>query len=276
MVVDCLIFKIRKMKINKIVNLFIVSLVLVFSACEPIVDQESLKNTTDVAGVELVATQSTPGGNEITIDMVTPGITGYWDYNLGKALTNKITFIYPIPGTATFSFTGTLGAEFFTKTIDVQVDQLDHALDQDWYDLVSEDTEAGKTWVFDGTGGDGGLWWFMSANDNPDGAMGAWWNAGGTCCPPVDVNGKMHFDLNGAANFTHYSDASSSASEAGSFVLDVANKKLIVSGAKMLGADAGNANGVYSIVELTENRMVLYLNNSETYGTGWTFVFVPE
>jgi hypothetical protein len=263
------------MKINKIGSFIIASLMLLFVACEPIVDEQYLKNSTDVEGVELVATQSTVGGNEITLDMVTPGVTGYWNYNLGTALTNKITFIYPIPGTATFTFIGTLGAEFFTKTINVQVDQLDHALDQDWYDLVSENTAAGKTWVFDGVGGDNGLWWFMSAPGTPDNAWSVWWNAGGTCCPPSDAAGKMHFDLDGAANFTHYANASSSASEKGSFVLDVANRKLIVKGAKMLGHDAGNANGEYDIVELTEDKLVLYLSNSETYGTGWTFVFKP-
>lgn len=264
------------MKIHKKINLFLASLVLILVACEPNVDEQHLKNTTDVAGVELVATQSTPGGNEITLQMATPGITGYWNYNLGKALTDKLTFVYPIPGTATFTYVGTLGGEFFTKTIDVQIDQLDHALDQDWYDLVGTDTAAGKTWVFDGgPDPDGGLWWFMSAPDNKDGAFGVWWNAAGDCCPPSDAAGKMHFDLDGAANYTHYADASSSTSESGSFVLDVDNQKLIVSGAKLLGADAGNADGVYEIVSLTEDKMVLYLNNSETYGTGWTFVFVP-
>lgn len=261
------------MKINKITYLIIASLMLVFSACEPIVDEEHLENSTNIDGVQLVATQSTPGGNEITIDMVTPGITGYWDYNLGKALTNKIKFIYPIPGKATFTYTGTLGAEFFTKTINVQVDKLDHALDQDWYDLVSTNTAAGKTWVFDNTGA-GSLWWFMSPPGSPDGAMSVWWNAG-DCCGPSDANGKMHFDLAGAANYTHY-ETKTGAGVKGSFVLDVANKKLIVKGTTMLGSAAGNKDGVYTIVTLTTDKMVLYLSNSETYGTGWTFVFRPE
>ena len=264
------------MKINNIISLFIVSLVLLLTACDPIVDEQFLENTTDVAGVELIATQTTAGGNEIILDMVTPGVTGYWDYNLGQAFTDKVQFIYPIPGNATFTFTGTLGAEFFSKTIDVKIDQLDHALDQDWYDLVSEDTAAGKTWVFDGgPEPDGAFWWFMSAPNNPDGAWGAWWNAGGDCCPPSDAAGKMHFDLDGAANFTHYQGPGETGTK-GSFVLDVTNQNIIVAGAKMLGYDAGNADGLYTIIELTEDRMVLYLNNSETYGTGWTFVFRPE
>ncbi len=277
---NCLIYKIRKMKINKIVSLLIVSLVLVFSACDTVVDEEYLENTTDVAGVELVATQSTTGGNEITLDMVTPGITGYWDYNLGKALTNRVTFIYPIPGTATFTFTGTLGAEFFSKTIDVQVDQLDHALDQDWYDLVSEDTAGGKTWVFDGgPNPDGKLWWFMSAPGGPDQAWSLWWNAGGDCCPPGDAAGKMHFDLNGGANYTYFADAGG-AGVLGSFVLDIANQMLYVSGTNVLGGDNSgeggyNPSGAYSIISLTEDELVLYIPDA-IWDSGWTWVFKPE
>lgn len=265
------------MKFNKIISLVIVSFMLIFSACDSIVDEEYLENNTDVAGVELSATQSTPGGNKITLDLVTPGINGYWDYNLGKALTDKVTFIYPIPGKATFTFTGTLGKEFFSKTIDVQVDQLDNALDQDWYDLVSQDTAAGKTWVFDGgPSPDGRMWWFMSAPDNPDGAWGAWWNAAGDCCPPVDAAGKMHFDLNGAANYTYYSDAAGSGT-LGGFVLDVANQKLQINNSNILGAEdpRGNPEGLYDIISLTEDQMVLYVNNNGG-GTGWTWVFKPE
>nr|WP_315157477.1 hypothetical protein [uncultured Flavobacterium sp.] len=261
------------MKINKITYLIIASLMLVFSACEPIVEEESLVNSTNVDGVQLVATQSTPGGNEITIDMVTPGITGYWDYNLGKALTNKIKFIYPIPGKATFTYTGSLGAEFFTKTVSVQVDKLDHALNQDWYDLVGTNTATGKTWIFD-KGNAGNLWWFMSPPGSPDGAMSVWWNAG-DCCGPSDSNGKMHFDLAGAANYNHYETKTATPTK-GSFVLDVANRKLIITGSKMLGYAAGNKDGIYTIVSLTEDKMVLYLSNNEANGTGWTFIFRPE
>ena len=262
------------MKNIKVLYLILASFMLVFSACEPIVDELNLVDSTNVEGVKLVATQSTPGGNKITLSMVTPGITGYWNYNLGKALTNEVTVVYPIPGKSTFTYVGTLGSQFFTKTIDVQIDKLDTPLNQDWYDLVSNNTAAGKTWVFNGVKNDDKLWWFMSAPGNPDGAMGAWWNAGGQCCPPSDWDGKMHFDLNGAANYNHYGTKTATPTK-GSFVLDVANKKLIIIGSKMLGSAAGNKDGVYSIVTLTQDKMVLYLSNSETYGTGWTFVFKP-
>jgi hypothetical protein len=209
--------------------------------------------------------------------MDTPGVTGYWDYNLGKALTNETTFIYPIPGTATFTYVGTLGAEFFTKTIEVEVEQLDNTLDQDWYDLVSENTAEGKTWVFDGgPAPDGGFWWFMSPPGDKSGAWTAWWNAAGTCCPPADAGGKMTFDLDGAANFTYFAGEGADA-QTGSFVLDVENQKLIINGANILGAEAprGNPDGEYEIVSLTEDELVLYVQNNEG-GTGWTWVFKPE
>lgn len=260
---------------KKVLNFYIIALLLAFTACQPIVDEEDLTNTTDVEGVELVATQSTEGGNEITLEMATPGITGYWDYNLGQALTNKVTFIYPIPGEATFTYVGTLGAEFFTKTVNVQIDELDHALEQDWYDLVSENTAEGKTWVFAGEGGDGGLWWFMSPPDNADGYLTAWWNAGGTCCPPEDAAGKMEFNLNGAANYVYYAGPDAEG-QTGSFVLDVENQTLTVSGNTLLGGtpDYRNPDGVYQIISLTEDELILYTPNNAG-GTGWTWIFKP-
>jgi hypothetical protein len=258
---------------DKIFSLFIGLMILMVS-CDSIVDEKFLENSTTVEGVELVATQNSANGNLIELSMNTPGVTGYWDYNLGKALTNKVEIVYPIPGTSTFTFVGTLGAEFFEKTIDVQVDVLDTPLDQNWYDLVSENTSAGKTWVFDGgPASDGGLWWFMSAPDNP---WAVWWNAAGDCCPPSDAAGKMSFDLDGAANFTYYSGPDASPVN-GSFVLDVANQTLQINDANILGAEegGGNPSGFYQIVELSEDKMVLYVPNA-AWSTGWTWVFRPE
>ena len=267
------------MKNNKIIYPIMASLMLIFSACEPIVEEEHLSNSTNVEGVSLVATQSTPGGNEITLEMKTPGITGYWDYNLGKALTDKVTIVHPIPGKSTFTFVGSLGAELFTKTVDVQVDVLDHPLAQYWYDLVSTNTAVGKTWVFykdnPETNGDGPLWWFMSNIDNPDGAMGAWWNAG-ACCPPGDHSGKIHFDLNGATNYTYYETPTATPTE-GSFDLDMANNKITFIGAPLLGSsERGNPKGVYTIVSLTSDKLVLYNPKTPEGNSGWTWVFRPQ
>jgi len=261
------------MKRNKIIySLFIGLTMLMLASCDSIVDEKYLENSTDVAGVELVAKQNSANGNLIELSMNTPGVTGYWDYNLGKALTNKVEIVYPIPGTSTFTFIGTLGAEFFEKTIDVTIDVLDTPLEQDWYSLVSENTSAGKKWVFDGTGGDNGLWWFMSDPNNP---WGVWWNAGGTCCPPGDASGSMTFNLDGAANYI-YDDGNGNVTNA-SFVLDTDNQQLHLNGASILGNDADRVNpdGIYNIVELSANKMVLFTPTNNG-GTGWTWVLRPE
>lgn len=266
--------KMKNINKTKFMGRAFLGLLLAALGCAPIEDRDHLVNTTDVTGVELIATQSTPGGNLIELKMVTPGVTGYWDYNLGNAYTDRVEFIYPIPGTATFTFVGTLGAEFFSKTIDVAVEQLDHALDQDWYDLVSEETALGKTWVFNGSGGDGLNWWYMSPPDDPAAWETAWWNAGGECCPPGDAAGRMKFDLDGAANYSYYASGDAQPVE-GSFVLDVANQTLKVNNANILGAEQGNPEGLYTIIRLTEDELILYLANNAG-GTGWTWVFRAE
>lgn len=269
------------MKLKFIKSLLLVSAVAFFASCDPVVDQEHLKNNSTVEGVELIATQNDQNGNTIELKMNTPGIVGYWDYNLGRAYTDRVEIVYPIPGTSTFTFTGTLGSEFFTKTIDVTVDVLDTRLDQDWYDLVSEDTSGGKTWVFaGGPSPDGGLWYYMSPPGDPAAWGTAWWNAGGDCCPPYDAAGKMHFDLNGAANYMHYTDASSGDNTLGSFVLDTENKKLTINGADLLGAggegECGfNSGDTYDIISLTEDELILYIPSAPC-GSGWTYIFKPE
>lgn len=264
------------MKLNKILNLFIASIVLFLTACEPVVDEKELSNNTTVEGVELVALQSTAGGNGITLKMNTPGVTGYWDFNLGRAFTDRVSFVYPIPGTATFTFTGTLGAEFFEKTIQVQIDVLDQPLEQDYYDLVGEDTTAGKNWVFDGgPSPDGRRWWYMSPPDDPNGWATAWWNAGGDCCPPSDAAAVMHFDLNGAAN---YVKTNGGDSQAGSFALDVENQTLSFVGVPSLGGVdcRENAEQIYQIISLTEDELILYTARTACGDSGWTYIYKPQ
>ena len=71
----------------------------------------------------------------------------------------------------------------------------------------------------------------------------------------------------------HYASEGADAVIA-SFVLDVANKTLKINNANILGAEAprGNPEGLYTIISLTEEEMILYVPNNEG-GTGWTWVF---
>lgn len=271
------------MKAIKNITTLVVAGAMVFSACDPIEERDSLKNTFHPDDIELEVIQTADGkGNGLTLKMNTPGVIGYWDYLIDKKFTDEVNVVFPIPGTHTFTYHVTTplisggnpdNREMVSKTIEVTVEELDQPLPEAYYNLIGDELQ-GKTWVFDGDGGDEGLWWFMSDPNNP---WGTWWNAGGTCCPPPDVDGKMVFDLEGAANYTYYANEGAEGS-VGTFSFNGNFTKLYVGGGQnLLGAGSngsGNPNGEYTIVELTPERLVLH-TNSNGAGTGWTWVLVP-
>jgi hypothetical protein len=257
------------MKTKTIFKLFMAYAVMLLAACEPIVDEATLSNNiADAESVRLVAVQSGSNGNLIELKMESSGIIGYWDFNIGRAYTDRVEFIYPIPGTQTFTFTGTLGGEFFTKTIDVQIDELDNPLPQDYTSLVSENTVTGKNWIFFAAQP-----WHMSNPANPE---EQWWDAW-TCCL-ADANGSMNFNLDGAANYTYFS-APGATPQAGSFALDIPNQTLVVSGAPILGGQDGGrlpGDGIFNIVSLTSNEMILHTAQTVAGDSGWTWKFVAQ
>jgi hypothetical protein len=265
--------------------IMVIGLLLLLNACDPIEERDSLKNTYKAEDIKLEVIQTAGGkGNGLTLKMNTPGISGYWDYLIDRKFTDVVNdVIFPIPGTHTFTYYASTPRikdgdpskrEYVSKSISVTIEELDQPLPSAYYKLVGEELTS-KTWVFDGTGGDNRQWFFMSDPGNP---WGQWWNAGGECCPPDDVNGKMVFDLDNAANYSYYSSPQATA-EKGSFSFNGDFTKLYIGGGlNILGAkyhNSGNPNSEYTIVELTEERLVLF-TNSNGAGTGWTWVFVPE
>jgi hypothetical protein len=269
------------MKMNKVISLTVGALILLIAACKPIENRDILTNSFDPNKIELKVVQSTQGGNELSIQMNTPGIAGYWDYLVDKKFSDRVDVIFPIPGKSTFTFYVTTPylegnsidtLRYISKSIDVTITQIDHALPEAYYMLVGANLE-GKTWVFDGVGGDDGQWWFMS---DPGNWSSMWWNAGGTCCPPSDAGGKMVFDLNGGANFTYYSSATATAVTGSKWSFNADFTKLTISGAAdILGSEgsAGN-NKVFEIKEFTADRLTLFVADASG-GTGWVWVFKP-
>ncbi len=257
-------------------------LTIFFAACEPIENRDVLTNSFDPNDIQLEVVQSTTGGNELSIRMKTPGIVGYWDYVIDRKYSDRVDVIFPIPGTSTFTFYATTPymdnnnpseVSYISKTVDVTITQLDHELPPAYYKLVGA-TLQGKTWVFDGVGGDNRRWWFMS---DPGNWAGLWWNAGGECCPPSDVSGRMVFDLNGGANFTYYPSTGDAGKVTGSsWAFNADFTKLTIKGAaNILGSMDGGGNGkVFEIKEFTDDRLTLFVSNA-AWATGWTWVFKP-
>lgn len=269
-------------------------MILAFGACDPIEDRDVLKNSYSADDIKLEVVQSSNGtGNGVTLKMNTPGVYGYWDYKLGKKFSNEVSFVSPFMGNVTFTYYVSTPIikngnpserEYVQKSIDVNIQVADNEVAQPYYDLVGDNLE-GKTWVFDRGNAN---WWYMSAdppNAPPSGNPWAvWWNAS-DCCAPPDQIGKMVFDLNGAANYTYYADAASSTKISGTFAFNTDFTKLIIGGGpNILGAEgtvgvngcavAKSSKGEFRIVELTADKLVLYVPDASC-GSGWTWIFVP-
>jgi hypothetical protein len=270
------------MKILKKLFFFTGAAALLLQACEPVEKRDVLQNSFDPNDIELKVVQSTTGGNKLSIQMNTKGIAGYWDYVIDKKYSDRVEVIFPIPGKSTFTFyvttpylnsTNPADVKYISKSVDVQIDKLDHKLPDPYYHLVGTSLQ-GKTWVFDGVAGDGRLWWYMVS---PSNWKEMWWNAAGECCPPADASGKMKFDLDGGANFTYWANQGANPATGTKWAFSSDFTKLFIKGdANILGSmDGGGNSKVFEVKELSDNKMALFVPDA-AWGTGWVWVFKPE
>ncbi|WP_286846724.1 hypothetical protein [Proteiniphilum sp. UBA5463] len=272
-------FKIVKdMKVFTINILALLLGVSLFMSCTPIEDKETLTNTYQPEDIELSVIHSSPGSNYFTLKMNTPGVTGYWDYILGKSYGDEAKVLYPITGKQTFTYVVSsayipngdlMNSEFITKTIDVDISFLDdkHPVPSEWKYLVGDGS---KTWVFDKS--DITRWWYMTDAD----PNAFWWQPDEG---PSDETGRMVFSLIGSPGFTYY--ASPTAEPIGNtlwFVNSDWTELRLVGDANILGVEGGGEHESggknYRILELTENRLVLF-NTPVVWSPGWVWVFKP-
>jgi len=270
------------MKISKILGLITMAFLLVLSACEPIEDRDILNNSFNSDDIELAVVQATSGGNKLSVQMNTPGVTGYWDYILDTKSSDRVEVVFPFTGTHEFTYYATTPYMpnndpseiiYIEKSVSVEVTQLDEPLPDSYYALVGDDL-GGKTWVFDKENQwpDGRIiWWAMAAGYD---WQEIWWDAN-SCCPPGDADGKMVFDLAGTQNYTYYTGADDAGS-LGSFAFNGDYTTITFNTQSILGFDPERVNpeSKYEIIELTSDRMLLY-TATNAGGTGWVWVFKP-
>ncbi len=271
------------MKINNIIKKG--SLIAAFAAmfattsCEPIEDRATLSNSFDKDNIELEVTASTDGGNSLSLQLKTKGITGYWDYILDTKYGDRVDVVFPFTGKHTFTYYVTTpyiidgsvaNTEYVSKTIEVEVKTLDTKLPDSYYALVGDNLE-GKSWVFDTSAA---TWWTMVDPGNP---AGVWWNPPADGVMPVDKDGVMTFNLAGGANYIYQASATGEQVTGSTFAFNGDFSRITLSGdAKILGSEqwaAGSNN--FKIVELTSDKMVLF-SESNQGGTGWLWSFKPQ
>lgn len=278
---------------KKIHYILIGLVVTLFASCEPIEDRDVLSNSFNPDNIQLSVERETPGSNQFTLKMNTKGVTGYWDYISGVAYTDEVLVTFPVTGEYTYSFNVTTPympngvpseTEYITKTIDVQIDQLDVPLDDPYYKIAGE-TLAGKTWVFAGVPFDNTRWWYMAPPDNPTGDP--WWNAAGECCPPAnkdfvqDATAEINFNLLGDYTYTLGDDVIDGVKwkfNSDYTELTISDPTVIPGYQNEWGEPRANAEGKYQVVELTDDKLMLYTNQTihDTGNIGWVWIFKPK
>ena len=268
--------------LKRIKSTIIVILLIFVNSCSPIENRDELSNSFSPDNIQLEVTQAIAGSNKVNIKMTTPGITGYWDYILDQDFTNEVTVVFPFTGKHTLTYhvttpympTGNPAeTEYVSKSIDINITQLDTRLDDPYYLLVGENLE-GKTWVFDGEAFDDRVWWAMTDPGNSD---AIWWNAAGECCPPSDAEGRMIFDVAGGLNLTVYASPDDANPTKGSYSFNRDYSKLYIKGdANILGSEEGGGNNrVFNIEKLDDDLMILFVPDAD-WDTGWVWYFKPQ
>jgi len=277
------------MNSRNIIVVLSMAFLLMISACEPVEVRDMLSNPVNSADDIILSVEQEAGSNSFTLQMNTPGVTGYWDYIVGTKYSDRVDVVFPVTGEFTFNFhmttpfmpNGDPGErEYITNSIVVKVDKLDVPLADEYYALAGTTAE-GKTWVFDGEPFDGKAWWYMVADYNH---AELWWNAAGECCPPADINfvqdaaATMNFNLLGEYTY----ELNGEKSEGVKWVFSEDLKSLTISDPTAIpgyqnewGEPRANPKGTYEIIELTEDKLVLFTSTTIQGGSGWKWVFKP-
>ena len=266
---------------NKI-GIFVIGIMaaMAFVSCEPVEDRQVMKGAVTMADIDRIVT--------VTQEVRDGKKSNFFSFNSDGllALSSFTHSLGTTTGTGTggkyiqgFLFPGQADVVFkalnpdgttLSKTFNFTIDEAFDVAPQ--WDYIT--ASSSKTWVFDGTGGDGGVWWAMSDPGDP---TGIWWNAGGDCCPPADVNGRMVFDAQGLT-VTVYSSPNDASPKKGTFAFNSDFTELTFKdGVNALGSDDGNSgnNGIFKVVALTKDKLHLFVPNASG-GTGWVWVFKPQ
>ena len=254
-------------------------------SCSPVKDDRVLSNSFDKDNIKLSYSQSEPGSNIITLKMESKGIIGWWDLLVGTEHSDVATVSIPFKGKPVFTFysstpyiNGSLDdLESVSASVEVDVTKIVEAPHERYYMLCGEGG-TGKTWVFDGTPGDGRNWFYMCGS-NPKSWKGPWWNpgAGGEF---EGCYASLEFNLEGAANYILTPEPGAEPIKSSfAFSSDYESIKLPQQTLPGMFQCAPPYPSEFKIMEFTEDRLALYANyqksDNPSETQGWVWIFKP-
>lgn len=265
----------------KKITCYILSIMtFVCMSCNPIDEKHEVGGIVPESELKLEVYPLTEGGNKIVLVNKTPKVGSHWNYGSGISVRQQDTVLVPFLGQKEILFTGVCAGGTVTATRTVTIDKILYPIEDEWALFAGTDKN-GRTWMWDYTELTDAVW----GNGGYPGNTGPAWaqiKAGemDEQDPTVGRDGKMLFDLNGAANFTKISQEGKIV-EKGSFKFDMTKRKVqadgtpwsigtltIVDGTILKGVspnEGGKTIHEFDILKLTDDKMVL----AHVLANGW-------
>lgn len=223
------------------------------AACDTKEDREDMPRPAYTSkDLQYSITQQAGYDNRVMLENKTPGVLPYWDYIVGVSNKQKDTIVLPFAGDFFIKFYAyTKGGPVVDSTrITVTNNDPNYFHNPAWNFLTNG--VAGKTWVWAADVPTG----FCFGNGSGAATTPEWWQVPASQLGDA-VADEMHFDLDGAYNYTITHNGVTSK---GLFALDTTAMSL-----KITGADIPKGNGVtYNIVTLNDNELTIVQQ-----GDGW-------
>ena len=253
-------------KAMKILMMFVLP-VLMMVSCKK--DEHELGEIPDKSEIKYSVSQdlaADPGGNTVILKNLTPGTISMWDFGTGTSTRVTDTVHFAFQGSYTIKFSAaTAGGvvEMDSVVVKVTRENLSYVTDQMYYD-ISGGPGKQKAWVLDTDGKFflGPLTFFDPANFNT-----VWWDAGQDIFPGNMAKGDygvMTFGLVGGPSFSAVKPMEGGVVQNGSYSLNLAKKRLTITGGSILRGYKPAKNGIsginwtfYEIISLTANTMRL-------------------
>ena len=174
-------------------------------SCNPIEEEPKQGSVIAESELKLDVYPLTEGGNKIVMINNTPMVGSHWNYGSGISVRQQDTVLVPFLGEKEIVFTGICAGGTISTIRKVTIDNILYPIEDEWAIFAGTDKN-GKDWMWDYTSPDDVVW---GNGGYPGNTAPAWATikAGDMDDqdPEVGKDGVMHFDLNGAANFTKIS-----------------------------------------------------------------------
>ena len=252
--------------------LLFIGIVLLFASCDPIEKRKELGAILSPSQINITAENTTAGGNQIILKNSTPNVGGTWYYGGGISYKQVDTILLAALGTTTIKFIATTPGGVVEKTVDVNVDLIDHIIP-----VFDELTGGGpgRTWVYaddfsdDDNYPDGGYCFMVASYDYTE----FWWNPYGSS-PSADFGGEMEFKLSGfeyTLNFHGSTTTGTYNLDNQAMVLTIVNPYILDYNEPNCNPDA-TATGRYEILKLTHDELILAQMQGD-WGYTWIWIF---